>query len=399
MPADTTVKFFSSSMTGAPVMTGLAGSLLAVLQACLVDGFGLATVDSVVVASGVATVTRAAGHPFVDGQVALLAGSTPVALNGEKKVTVISATKYSFDATGVSDGTATGTITHKVAPLGWANPFASSGNVGVFKPTDAAATACVLRVDDSGTKNTRVVGYESMTDLNTGASGSPATTGVSFPTNTLVPGGLYWPKSQSADATQRPWYLFGDGRGFYLCSAFSFTSMSSAAFSTVGFGDIGSVRSVGGPDCIIAGPTSDQSGFVAGNGTWELDYSDGANAGSVYFPRSYTNVGSPIGASYRVAPSFGNGTAAQRSGASGMLPNPNGPDGGIYVSQVFLSEPTTRNLRGNLAGLYFLLNSVVSTLANPNRFSAVANLAGRQVLTLNSATGAFGFDITGPWQR
>ena len=49
---DTTVKHFDSTMTGAPTLANVAGNLLAVLDACLVDGFGLKTVDSLVVASG-----------------------------------------------------------------------------------------------------------------------------------------------------------------------------------------------------------------------------------------------------------------------------------------------------------------------------------------------------------
>ena len=45
MPTDTTVKFYNSSMPGAPVLSGSAGAMLAVLQACLVDGWGAAAVD------------------------------------------------------------------------------------------------------------------------------------------------------------------------------------------------------------------------------------------------------------------------------------------------------------------------------------------------------------------
>ena len=52
-------KWFQNSMAGAPVLTGQAGALIAVLNACLVDGFNLLTLDSLVVAGNVATGTKA----------------------------------------------------------------------------------------------------------------------------------------------------------------------------------------------------------------------------------------------------------------------------------------------------------------------------------------------------
>ena len=47
----TTVKHFHSAMSGAPVLNGTAGSLIAVLDACLQDGFGLKAASGITVAS------------------------------------------------------------------------------------------------------------------------------------------------------------------------------------------------------------------------------------------------------------------------------------------------------------------------------------------------------------
>ena len=391
MPTDTTVKFYNSSMPGAPVLSGSAGAMLAVLQACLVDGWGAAAVDSVVVASGVATVTRASGHPFLDGQVALMAGATPTALNGEKKLTVINPTKFSFDAAGVPDGLATGTITYKVASLGWVNPFASSGNVGVFKSADPASTGCVLRMSDTGTTNARVLGYEQMVDLNNGKGGMPALAGSSFPTE--IPGGLSWPKSEAASTAARNWWLVGDGRTFYLGLAYT-SGLTSMSF--VGFGDLASVRT-GFPDCFIFGVDGDTTGTSSGGGSWGVDYSDGATQSKTYLARAYSNLGGSTGQCYKCAPTFGTVGTGQRSGASGLLPFPNGADGGIYVSPNYVSEPS-RHLRGSFPGLWFLLNSVGTTLQNGTRFQGAVNLPGRQLMTLNSGSGAVAFDVTGPWR-
>jgi len=121
-PVDTSVKFVTETMPGAPVLSGTPGALISLLDALLVTGFGLRTATSVVVAGGVATVTLSSNalnanllHSviLVDGVAAPMAD-----LNGEQRVTAASTTTLQF-ATAVADGTATGTITVKSAPAGW----------------------------------------------------------------------------------------------------------------------------------------------------------------------------------------------------------------------------------------------------------------------------------------
>ena len=41
---DTSVKHFHSGRVGAPVLTGAEGSMIALLDACVVNGFGLKSV-------------------------------------------------------------------------------------------------------------------------------------------------------------------------------------------------------------------------------------------------------------------------------------------------------------------------------------------------------------------
>src|SRR5574338_205768 len=104
------VKYFHGQMTGAPVLSGTAGSRIAVLDACLLNGFNLVTVDSLVVAGNVATLTRAAGISFEVNQVVLVAGATggAAALNDEWCITAVSSTWIKFACPGISDQTATG---------------------------------------------------------------------------------------------------------------------------------------------------------------------------------------------------------------------------------------------------------------------------------------------------
>jgi hypothetical protein len=130
----TKTKFFTSAASGAPVLTGQAGSLLGLLDACLVTGYGLLTATSVVVAGGVATATFATPHSALADMVILVAGATPSGLNGEQRVIAHSGNTLTFP-TAVADGTATGVITVRVAPLGWTNPFTGT-NKTAYKMVD-----------------------------------------------------------------------------------------------------------------------------------------------------------------------------------------------------------------------------------------------------------------------
>ena len=68
---------FDSAMAGAPVLSGSAGALRALLKACLVDGFGAGAVATLTVASGIATATFAGAHPYRVVTIAQFGGATP----------------------------------------------------------------------------------------------------------------------------------------------------------------------------------------------------------------------------------------------------------------------------------------------------------------------------------
>src|SRR5574337_410841 len=182
MSADTTVVYLHSAMTGAPSLTGQAGSLIALLDACLVNGFGAGAVDSVVIACGVATVTRSAGHPFAVNSVAAISGASVSggSINGRQRVLAITGTTWTFDATGLADQSATGAIIAKLASAGWEKKY-SGTNLAAYRSLAPDATGCLLRVDDTGANSARVVGYESMTSITTGSG--------PFPTDTQFGGG------------------------------------------------------------------------------------------------------------------------------------------------------------------------------------------------------------------
>ena len=83
----TNVKVFKSTDAGAPVLSGVAGSLIGLLNAILVTGYNSKSV-TVTHSDGLATAT-CTSHGFVTGQCLLIAGAEQVEYNGEKFITVV----------------------------------------------------------------------------------------------------------------------------------------------------------------------------------------------------------------------------------------------------------------------------------------------------------------------
>lgn len=393
---DTSVKYFTSNMAGAPVLNGTAGSLIGVLDACLVTGFGLKTVDSLVVAGGVATMNISTGHSHTVDSVALVAGAAPAGLNGEQKVTAVTATTVSFATAGISDQTATGTITTKVAPAGWLKPF-SGTNLAAYKSAAVDSTGMYLRLDDTGTLSARVIGYESMSGINTGTG--------PFPTTAQVSGGGYWCKSLAANATAQGWTIVADGKFFMINMMPSYGS--SALYqqgATRGFGDVIPLRPAGDSyGCVL---NSSFSSAASSQFDAALDYYSTAYTA---FARAYTGLG---GSSvHSVRPYTGDLNVA--SGMDATLGNfPSVIDGTLRLSKRYCYSTSPQNMpRSDVPGLYSVpQNFVYDTFKCWDKISGTGPLAGRNLLAVVPTSTSFGnnttsssmgisfIDITGPWR-
>jgi hypothetical protein len=364
------VKWFASSMTGAPALSGQAGKLLDILNPCLLandagGGFGSVTLSSLVVASSVATATVSAGHGFTDYVVAVIAGATPSGLNGDKRITVTGSTTFTFDATGISDQTATGTITAKVSGLGWVRTY-SGTNTAAYSRTAVASTAMMLRVDDAPTQYSGVIMYESMSNIDTGTKPAPTTST------------LYIPKSNTADGTARSWRLFADDRLFYLFVGTDGTAWKTQAI----FGDINSYLSGDAYQAMLLSSVINNS-----NNYGNLVYCDNNTTGC-WLSRSYTQVGSAVlSGRYSFRP-------CQYIGQGGMtIANP--VNNSIHFWPVECWEGT--NARGTLPGLFcpphsganndgFIINGPQKKYMFQNLWNAYSGYAQSLI------------DITGPWR-
>ncbi|AVQ83825.1 hypothetical protein [Variovorax sp. PMC12] len=396
---DTSVKNFNSTMSGAPALSGTAGSLIALLDAVLVNGFDIKAASALTVSGGIASMPFIGSHSAQVESVISITGITGAyaSLNGEQKVTSVAAGVVRF-ATSLADGAASGTISFKMAPLGWLKPFAGT-NLAAYKASDVAASGMLLRVDDTGTQSARVRGYESMSDINNGLG--------PFPNETQMAGGGYWAKSVAASSAAVPWAIHGDGRLFYFTAAPGVANTPAAQSGvTRVFGDMLPLRPGGDPyACYLcySNATSSVNQIDAGVGS-------GGDVLRFAAPRDFTGLGSSVlHAKYPYTFS----SAIAVSGLSGAFgPFPSIVDGSLMTSRQFLaSNSGSAPPRADFPGVYHCgQTGVWDTFKFLDTAPAAGVLAGRTLQALptsnsglstgstNTNTGVLMVDRTGPWR-
>lgn len=229
------IKWFSSDDTGAPVLSEAWDIMTNILDGCLVTGYNHRIIASVVISSGVATVTFNNNHDYKQFQVIKITGSNYSALNSEFKILGITANTVEFEIE-LPDLTETEALSASLAPLGWTKPFSDVGK-GVYRAKNIAENPYYLRVD--GTKDPiypatyarfAKVGILESCDGIDDISSTQAPYNPSAPDRNWVGQGAYggWAKWKYAigdgaisDAVApaagiRQWFLVGDDSTFYL---------------------------------------------------------------------------------------------------------------------------------------------------------------------------------------
>jgi hypothetical protein len=305
-------RIFSASDVGAPVLNGLTGSLVNVLDAVLVNGYG---------------------------------GTSSL---------------------GWLKPLANDSLTSSLAC--WRQP---SGSGLILFVNDAAPTGSTT----AGGREAWAGGYESILGLTSSIFPSMGTGGGLFPTGsqivpTFVPlsvGGhptasLWWRKSATTDSASRYWILFGDSSTFYM---FVQANDTFGVYYVMWFGDIYSFKPNDNYKCMIHGRCADASN----TSTNRFDASDvlllpTSIAFPVFFlPRkvngdpgaqqinkvgdraknTLTNISTPGGSSENITEFAGICPALQ-------------PDNSIQLSPIWVCEPGPATIRGKMRGLYNLIH-------------------------------------------
>lgn len=374
MPDTKKTKSFTSSMVGAPVLSGTAGALLAVLDAVLVTGFGLQTATSVVIASGVATVNVSTTPSAVVDTVILVAGATPASLNGEQRVTAITGNSVSF-ATTEANATATGTITMKVAPAGWSKAFTGT-NLAAYKIINVAGTGFYLRVDDTGTTTARVRGYETMSDVNTGTGLFPTVVQQSAP-------GLWWSKSNAASTAARPWRIVADDRGVYF---FPKNADTSSEHQGNYFGDILPIKSNDPYACVLRANSGDRSAVLTYNADG-LEYADSSqSAPGLYAARAANTLGGAVQSFQDPIMSVGLALLHVTGGVGWTYPSP--VDNGLLLTPVCVYSAV--GYRGYLPGLRMSPQITNTSFSTGDSVAGSGDMVGRRVTAIKLGTPTAG---------
>lgn len=393
MTASTSVKWAVSSMVGAPTLNGTAGSLIAVLDAFLVNGFGAKAVDSAVVTNGICRMAITGGSAAQEHCVIQLAGVTGdgVVLNGNQRVKTAVATYVEF-ACDLPDGPLTGTVTFKIAPLGWEKVF-SKANVAVYRSADITGTRAYYRVDDANALYARVQVYESMSDVDTGVAAAPASPA----------GGYFWHKRTAAAATGVYWVLRGDSKGLYVSvapqAATSPATSGGYGLYTHYAGDLNSYRSGDAWCAVLTGAVSTNYADLSG-----CVFTANGVTGGLLLQRMSAGLAGAQAVSRAVT-----GNTAATSGNDVTLgAYPSRSDNGLRLSPIMLSDGAmaTFGPRGELPGAYHCPQSGVVGAMGADAFmtQGQGSYSTRRLQSVGSgnvsaaAPGCGFIDITGPWR-
>lgn len=346
MTAPTTV-FYTSSTAGAPAgATNTAGGLIAVLDACLVNGFNAISVTGITQTAGVATATTATNHNFSVGDVVSVAGATPTAYNGWQRVTGKTSNTFTYAVDSGTATPATGTLTAKHPGAGWVKSFAGTNTAG-YQGSTAGLGHHVQVEDDNPYSDSHATARIRMA---AGLTGLDAGTQLA--------------EQCRLDKGATGWVLVADSKTCYLVFDKANT-LCFGEFASLSAGDGYAWFLNRGRNATSEGrPTiSVSTGHTAGGyfplaGASENEFASHlSNDHGAKILRSYSQMGGDVeavpGHTAFVA-TGANGYASSVYGVQRVFNAINPADGALGLAPVMLAETssTLMSMRGTLRGLY-----------------------------------------------
>ena len=390
MPLPTTVRSYKSTDYGAPRLSGTAGDLVALLDACLINGYGQRAVQTLTRSGSTATATIA-GHAHNEHDVVTIAGANETEFNGTYRIFNVTADTFDYEITGTPATPATGSVTCKKPGGGWEKAYSSGTNIAAYRSAGITSTRILLKVDDTTSTYATVKGYESMSDINTGTGAYPPSTS------------LYWLKSTTADTTSRAWEVVTDGFFFYCFFAHYPTYPNG--HSMFQFGDIVMGRQGDAYGCLLSGSTASSTGTTPGASSqapYCSSYYTVSVANSQMLPRNYGGVSGTALDATRMSIGY-SGAGYLGVNQTQQLAYPHAVDGALVACPVLIAESTSA-IRGAAPGMYNPLHDRPGT-----RLSVLGDfpgLPGRKLWYIpvgvnnvsNSYEGRALIDVTGPWR-
>lgn len=302
MATESRFNWFSSTQMGAEQMTGIKdseGQFLKVLDSVLITGVNPQSVSSATNTADSAKLTYDVDHGYEVGQLVLVAGATDDNLNGRHRV--IAKTELTITIDAIDVAVLTGTITTKVAPLGWQSIFGDSTPLKrAYRSLKPTSTKSVLFLDMSyptghgynstnPAKRVMVDVCENMTVLGTQINSFTS----AFNNRPAIRNGkMFWyqcrdtAKNTAVTAgEQRNWVVVGNDACFFIFNDWKASVNAYPQRDTYFFGDMldlsgaTSIRNCGWTGTILANDVGDLygptvGGYMGGNPN-EMDKAKG----------------------------------------------------------------------------------------------------------------------------
>lgn len=266
-------------------------------------------------------------------------------------------------------------------PAGWTKEYSGTNKAAYKQGT--GSNGFYLRVDDTGTTLARVVGYETMTDVDTGTN--------PFPTNVQQSGGLYWTKNQ--DANLRSWVIVATEKAFFFYPIVASTYNQSPLLF---FGDIQSYKAADAYNTLIIGGINSTVGSIS-----QIMGATGTGA------TPYVTLG------HFIARSSNQTTLSSRVGKIAFQPflmgetvagstlHENPVNGKIFLSRFILVDiDGDVGIRGVLPGLYIFGGGTSPYGARFGDIVEVAgtdSVAGKNFMLVSSDTDTFLIETSDNW--
>jgi len=262
---------------------------------------------------------------------------------------------------------------------GWTKAF-SGTNVAVYRQ-GTGSNQFYLRVDNStNAVASGVIGYETMSNVNTGTG--------PFPTDGQVSGGLFMRQSASTDATARAWLIAADEKRFFFWvnsdNAATSGLSTAAGVPAMYFGDIFSdVAGDAYHTVIIASTNTPINSHQLAMQTTSI--------GSAIPGHFMARASSQLGGSIQVLKTCTNMVSSNPTIGAAGLGYPDPATTGLVLLPIIMQEFISANLtiRGRLPGLWGVAHS--NTAGNPGDTlsgSVSGGLNGKTFVILDVAAGS-----------